>query len=171
MRRIILLFVLFLAAIGQALAQQTPIARSARFTGNINFVATGGSLRTQPNGVDSCAVGASSSQALSTVPAGTTVLAAYLYWGGSGSSVDASVSLNGAPVSASRTFTATFVNGGTSFPYFGGFADVTTLVSGNGSYTFGGLTVNTGAPHCGSAAVAAGWGLIVIYQGASAAAR
>ena len=30
-----------------ALAQQVPITRFARFTGNVNFVATGGSLRTQ----------------------------------------------------------------------------------------------------------------------------
>ena len=37
--------------------------------------------------------------------------------------------------------------------YFGGFADVTSRVAGNGSYTFSGLTVNTGAPHCGSSAV------------------
>ena len=35
----------------------------------VNFVATGGSLRTQPNTGDSCAVGASSSQALTGIPA------------------------------------------------------------------------------------------------------
>ena len=45
-------------------AQQTAITRFARFTGNINFVATGGSLRTQSNTGDACAVGTSSTQAL-----------------------------------------------------------------------------------------------------------
>jgi uncharacterized repeat protein (TIGR01451 family) len=148
---------------GVAEAQQTPITRYTRLTGNIDFVATGGTLRTQDNGGNACAVGGSGAAALTGIPAGASVVAAYLYWGGSGGTVDANVSLNGSGVAAGRTFIATFTNGGTSFPYFGAFADVTSRVSGNGNYTFGGLTVNTGAPHCGSSAVAAGWSLIVIY--------
>jgi uncharacterized repeat protein (TIGR01451 family) len=157
-----------LALVGFAAdAQQTAITRFARFTGNINFVATGGSLRTQPNGGDACAVGASSTQALAGIPAGASVVAAYLYWGGSGSAVDASVTLNGQAVAAQRTFTATFNNGGTNFPYFGGFADITARVGGNGTLTFSGLTVTTGAPHCGSSAVLAGWSVIAIYGSAN----
>ena len=148
-------------------AQQTAITRFARFTGNINFVATGGSLRTQSNDADACAVGASSTQALSGIPAGASIVAAYLYWGGSGGAVDANVTLNGQGVAAQRTFTATFNNGGTNFPYFGGFADVTARITGNGTLTFSGLTVTTGAPHCGSSAVAAGWSVIAIYGSAN----
>jgi uncharacterized repeat protein (TIGR01451 family) len=146
-----------------ASAQQTPITRFARFTGTINFVATGGSLRTQPNTGDSCAVGASSSQALAGIPAGASIVAAYLYWGGSGAAVDANVTLNGQAVAAQRTFTATFNNAGTNFPYFGGFADITSRITGNGALTFSGLTVTTGAPHCGSSAVVAGWSVVAIY--------
>lgn len=148
---------------GYAHAQQTPITRYTRLTGNIDVVATGGTLRTQDNGGNACAVGASGTAALTGIPIGASVVAAYLYWGGSGSTVDANVVLNGGGVAASRTFTATYNNGGTPFAYFGGFADVTSRVAGNGSYTFSGLTVNTGAPHCGSSAVAAGWSLVVIY--------
>jgi uncharacterized repeat protein (TIGR01451 family) len=144
-------------------AQQTAITRFARFTGNLNFVATGGSLRTQPNTGDPCAVGASSSQLLTGIPAGASIVAAYLYWGGSGAAADANVTLNGTPVAAQRTFAATFVNGATSFPYFGGFADVTAQIVGNGLLTFSDLTVVTGAPHCGSSAVAAGWSVVAIY--------
>jgi uncharacterized repeat protein (TIGR01451 family) len=176
LRTLAALLLLLIAALETmpAVAQsQTPIARSQRFTGNINFVATGGSLRTQPNSGNACAVGATSSQTLSGIPAGTSVVAAYLYWGGStmtsgGSPViDASVTLNGAAVAAARTFTAVYNNAGTLLPFFGAVADVTSRVSGNGVYTFGGLTVNTGAPHCAVAAVAAGWGLVVIYSGPS----
>lgn len=145
----------------QAFAQQTPITRYTRLTGNINFVATGGTLRTQAS--DACAVGATSSQTLSGVPAGASIVAAYLYWGGSGATVDTSVTLNGSAVVASRTFQAVYDNAGTDLPFFGAFADVTSRVSGNGTFTFGGLTVNTGAPHCAVAAVQAGWGLIAIY--------
>lgn len=144
-------------------AQQTAITRFARYTGNINFVATGGSLRTQSNDGDACAVGNSSTQALAGIPAGASIVAAYLYWGGSGAAVDTSVTLNGQTVTAQRTFTATFNNSGTNFPYFGGFADVTARISGNGTLTFSGLTVTTGAPHCASSAVAAGWSVIAIY--------
>ena len=144
-------------------AQAAPIARYQRFVGNMNYVATGGSLRTQSNNGDPCLVGTSSTAALNGVPADATIVAAYLYWGGSGSTVDSSVTFNASGVTASRTFTTTFNNGGTNFPYFGGFADVTSRVTGNGTFTFGGLTVNTGTPHCGSAAVVAGWGLVVIY--------
>ena len=157
--------------LGPATAFSQTITRYARFVGNINFVATGGSLRTQPNTVDACAVGATSTAAVAGIPAGSAVLAAYLYWGGSGSTIDSSVTFAGAAINASRTFTTTFNNGGTLFPYFGGFADVTARVAGNGNYTFGGLTVNTGAPHCGSQAVVAGWGLIVIYQRAAESLR
>jgi uncharacterized repeat protein (TIGR01451 family) len=153
----------WLAAQG-AEAQQASISRYARFTGNINVVATGGSFRTQANLGNACSVGSSSSQALAGVPAGASIVAAYLYWGGSGSTVDATVTLNGATVTASRTFQATFPLSGSSFPYFGGFADVTSRVIGDGSFTVGGLSVNTGAPHCGSEAVAAGWGLVVVYS-------
>lgn len=168
-----LLLVLAASALSPAFAQQTPITRSSRLIGNINFVTTGGSLRTQPDTSNSCTVGTNSTQTLSGVPAGTTVVAAYLYWGGSASTtagsinVDSTVTFRGSTVAASRTFTAGYNNGGTLLPYFGAVADVTSLVTGNGSYTFGGLTVNTGAPHCSVAAVAGGWGLVVIYQGAS----
>lgn len=145
-------------------AQSAPITRYQRYVGNMNFVTTGGSLRTQSNSGDACAVGATSTAALTGVPAGASIVAAYLYWGGSGATVDSNVTLDGTATAASRTFTATFNNGGTNFPYFGGFADITSSVTGNATFTFGGLTVTTGAPHCGSAAVLAGWGMVVIYE-------
>jgi uncharacterized repeat protein (TIGR01451 family) len=148
-----------------AFAQAAPITRFARFVGNVNFVATGGSLRN--SATNTCTVSATNTAAVAGIPGGSTLLAAYLYWGGSGGTVDANVTLNGNAIAASRTFTTTFVNGGTNFPYFGGFANVTALVAGNGNFTFGGLTVATGNPHCGSSAVVSGWGLVVIYQRAA----
>ncbi len=169
-----LLTLLLAFAGGAALAQtvDVPVSRSARFTGKINFVTTGGSLRTQPNTGNACTVGASSSGALTGIPAGTTVVAAFLYWGGSATTtgggaivVDSSVTFNGATVTASRSFTGRYDNGGTLYPYFGAVADVTSRVTGNGTFTFRNLTVNTGSPHCDSQAVLAGWGLVVIYQG------
>lgn len=173
-RTLLFLLLLWLAVeplTALAQSQQTPITRAARLTGNIDFVATGGSLRTQPNTGNACAVGATSTQTLSAIPVGRTIRAAYLYWGasstisGGATQIDSSVTLNGSTVTAARTFTAAYDNAGTLLPFFGAVADVTSRITGNGSYTFGGLTINTGAPHCAVAAVTGGWALIVIYQG------
>ncbi len=73
-------------------------------------------------------------------------------------------------MTASRTFARTWINGATSYPFFGDFANVTSIVNaagGNATYTFGGLTVNTGAPHSGNSTCAGGWALIVIYESAT----
>jgi uncharacterized repeat protein (TIGR01451 family) len=158
---------LVLALFGARDASAQAITRFVRDTGNINFTTTGGSMRTQPNtagGTLMCNVAATSAQALNGIPAGRTVRNAYLYWGASGTAPDTSVTLNGITVTASRTFERTF-NNGTAFEFYGGFADVTTLVTGNATYTFGGLNVSTGNPWCGSQAVVGGWSLIVIYEG------
>lgn len=158
-----LLFLMLTLCSIEALAQETAITRYARFTGNLNFVATGGSLRAESNFGDACELDESSTQALSGIPAGATIQAAYLYWGGSGSAGDSTVRLNGTTVAADRAFQATFFNGGTPLPFFGRFADVTGIIGGNGNITFRDLAVDTGSAHCEVAAVLAGWGLIVVY--------
>jgi uncharacterized repeat protein (TIGR01451 family) len=155
---------LVLALFGARDASAQAITRFVRDTGHINYVTTGGSLRTQDNNGNACALGTTSTQTLSGIPAGTTIRSAYLYWGGSGSTADNSVTLNGSGVNGTRSFAATYNGVADPLPYFGRFADVTGLVTGNGSYTFGDLTVNNGAPHCGYAAVVAGWSLIVVYE-------
>jgi trimeric autotransporter adhesin len=143
-----------------AFAQTTPITRFQRFIGNYNFVATGAALRTSPNTTNACAVRTTPVSAnLPTVPAGASVFRAYLYWSGSGATIDTSVTLNGAAVNASRTFTSTW-NGNA---FFGAFADVTASVGGFGAASFGGLTVNTSAIYCNNQTVMGGWALIVIY--------
>src|SRR6185295_17959518 len=127
----------------------------------------GGTLRTQDNNGNACAMAASSSQALSGIPAGTTIRNAYLYWGGSGSANDTSGTLNGTTVIATRTVARTWVNRATNYPFFGDFANVTSIVTGNGTYTLGNLTVNTGTPYSGNSTCAGGWSLIVVYESAS----
>jgi uncharacterized repeat protein (TIGR01451 family) len=146
------------------------ITRFVRDTGNINFVTTGGSIRTQPNGGSGtnpqCQVGASSSQNLSGIPAGTTIRSAYLYWGGSGTTNDTTVTFNGNTITASRTFNTTVPFNSSNHAYFGDFADVTSIVAAtrNGTYTLSNLTVSTGNPWCGNSLVTGGWSLIVIYE-------
>ena len=109
---------------------QTPISLFQNFLGRVNHSATGGSLRSQPNTVNACSLNATSSNPLTGIPASATVQAAYLYWAGSGSTIDSTVALNGNSVTASRTFTARFTLGATNYDFFSGYADVTPLVSG-----------------------------------------
>ena len=146
-----------------------PVTLYNSFAGNMNYTATGGTLRTQPNSGNACAVSNSGSATLSGIPVGATITAAYLYWAGSGSTADNNVTLDGVAISADRSFAETFNYLGTNYDFFSGFEDVTAQVAlkGNGSYTFANLTVNNGAPHCGVAAVLSGWSLLVIYENAS----
>ena len=156
-----------LALLGASQAHAQAITRYVRDTGNINFVSTGGSLRN--NATNTCTLNTTSTTALSGIPNGTTIRNAYLYWGGSGGTADTSITFNGNAVTATRTFAATYTGVSPSLPYFGAFANVTSIVTTtrNGNYTFGGLTVVTGSPHCDVSAVVAGWSLIVIYESAT----
>jgi MSHA biogenesis protein MshQ len=158
---------------------QTPVALYRSYAGNIQFTGTAGTFRTAPNsgpGANPCAVGANATATLSGIPAGATVVAAHLYWAGSGATTDANVTFAGpfgttGGVTADRTFTETYTTGGNTFRFFSGYEDVGALVTGNGNYTLSNLTVtNTnvaGASYCTSQAVVAGWNLVVVYSRAS----
>lgn len=146
-----------------------PITLQRSFAGNLDFVGTAGTLR-----VGDCGQATSGAGTLAGVPASATVEAAYLYWAGSGTSIDATVTLDtpaqsGITVSADRTFTETFVFGGTDYDYFSGVADVTTLVAsgGNGTYDLSGLTFATGTPWSNVAGCLGGWSLVVIFEDAA----
>jgi uncharacterized repeat protein (TIGR01451 family) len=147
-------------------AQATPITRYTRFTGQYNYVATGGSLRS--SATDACALVGSNTGSLSGIPAGANIVAAYLYWGGSGTTADTSVTFNGSTVTAggANVFDE-IITDGSGREYFGGVADVTGMVSGNGSYSFSGLTVDNGGSYCSTATVVAGWSLVVVYGATS----
>src|SRR5690606_19849904 len=95
------------------------------------------------------------------------VIAAFLYWAGSGNG-DFQVKLNGQDIAAERTF---FINvnagAGGIFPMFGAFADVTqqVLATGNGTYTLSELDLsNAIIPHCQTGLNFGGWSIIVIYE-------
>jgi uncharacterized repeat protein (TIGR01451 family) len=141
-----------------------PVVFYQSFAGNIDFQMTGASLRRNPNSGNACQVVGSRSAALVNIPVGSTIRAAYLYWAGSGNTPDSQVVFQGVTTTATRTFTEIFNYNWTNYRFFSGFADVTAQVTGNGTYTLSGLTVNTGWPHCPVQAVVSGWSLIVVYE-------
>lgn len=175
--RTALILVLFAFLVLPAAARpDAPVTLYQSFAGNINITGTGGTLRTNPDSVDSCSVANNGSMQLSGIPAGATVRKAYLYWAGSGGDpqggvpVDDSVTFNGSAVIADRTYTAWYNAGGNNtLSFFGGVADVTAQVTGNGVYTFADLTVQTanipgGGRYCASAAVLGAFSLLVVYD-------
>ncbi|MGI9326951.1 MAG: hypothetical protein ACR2PZ_17155 [Pseudomonadales bacterium] len=152
-------------------ASADPISVTPRFyfAGNVNYTVTGATLRTQPNSGNSCAVGNTASAALAGVPLGANILNAYLYWAGSGPTADNTVTFNGTTVTADRQFSESYSLPGLNLDFFSGFADVTALVSGNGTYTLADLSVTTtdiggDGDYCSRSAVLSGWGLIVVYE-------
>lgn len=142
------------------------------FAGTHNYVLTGGSLRSASNTSNACSLVTTRTAAVSGIPAGSTIAAAYLYWGGSGATPDYTVGFNAGNTLGSTTnitaaagdrFTETY----TTKSFFGGFYDVTSLVTGNGNYTFGGLSVDSGGDYCSGQNVMSAWALVVVYRNAS----
>jgi len=146
-----------------------PITLYRSFAGNLDFVGTAGTLR-----IGTCGVSPSGSGSLTGIPGSASIEAAYLYWAGSGSTVDTTVTLAspaqaGVSVSADRTFTETFVFNGVDYDFFSGFADVTSIVTtgGTGTYTLSNLAFNSGTPHSNVSGCVGGWSLVVIFEDAS----
>ncbi|MEM7085478.1 MAG: gliding motility-associated C-terminal domain-containing protein [Bacteroidota bacterium] len=97
-----------------------------------------------------------------------TLVAAYLYWAGSGSG-DFEVVFNGNPLVAERTFSYTLPVSGSE--YFGAMIEVTSIVSdfGNGTYSLSELDLTEAIqPFCqingGNATNFGGWAVTVVYQ-------
>lgn len=147
---------------------QLSLARS--WEGPFDYVVTGATLRTQSNNNDECLVGTSASATLSGIPAGATVDAAILYWGGSGNS-DRNVTFAGIGITPDQVDSTTYVNGGTTYRYWGAMKDVTTLVTGNGTFTLSNLTVNTSTTYCTPGAITGGWSLFLVYKQSGASAH
>ena len=151
---------------------QVPMALFRSFEGRVGYAQAAGTFRTEANTGNACAVGTTSAIAVAGIPAGATVEAAYVYWAGSGAA-DNSVTLDGAAVTASRTFADQIVFNGNTSIFFQGFADATAAVTAkrNASYTLGGLTTATGTPYTTFSNCVRAWSMTVIYRDAALVRR
>jgi len=204
---------LLLCCLGSFVANAVPThpigSLSHEYSGHVNSLSIGGTLRANKDPIPfvwlsplACNVVPSSSANLAQamrnpgdllnlgIPAGSTILAAHLYWAGSydpnpvippytapignapsnSALPDYNVLLNGVPITSTKNmtdlFTHTFPAPSYNYQYFGGYADVTAQVAaaGNIVYTFSGLTVNTRGYQCLVYGTLAGWALHVIYE-------
>ncbi|MFN7775684.1 MAG: gliding motility-associated C-terminal domain-containing protein, partial [Flavobacterium sp.] len=139
-----------------------------QFNGQYDFTFVGNTLNLGENNTsEGCAeLIAPSSSAVMNLTSTQQLHKAYLYWAGSGAG-DATVQLNGQPISAQRLFNNTLINSGLT--YFSAFAEVTSIVSsiGNGTYTLSELDIssvlNANAGYCTNRTNFAGWTLVIIY--------
>jgi len=137
-----------------------------QFNGNYDYLAFGNTMNLSENtGVNGTCEYLAESSADLFLDVDQTLIAAYLYWAGSGEG-DFTVNLNGTEITAERTFLYQLDN--THF-YFGGFADVTALVNttGNGTYTLSELDPDiTPEIYCdeGNTTNFAGWAVTLVYE-------
>lgn len=166
MKRInyILYFLLFGITTMPLLAQDISIFQ--QFNGRYDYTAIGNTLNSVENGSGgACDILTSSSADLS-LNSNQNIVAAYLYWAGSGNG-DLDITLNGISISAERTFSdaldATRV-------FFAAFTDVTDIITsqGNTTYTISDFDLTTTiAPFCSTGTNFGGWAVTVIYEDAS----
>ncbi len=146
-------------------AFNAPLVLTHEFDGYMDYTSTAGTLRTQPNSGNNCAITATSSNTLTaTIPATATIDQAILYWAHSGATPDMQVTFDGSTVNADFVYGTSLTNR----TFFGGRADVTAIVTAvpNPStylWTFGGLTIDNTNPYCNTATTLGGWSLMVFY--------
>lgn len=147
----------------------TPLALFEELDGYVDYVSTGGTLRTEPNSGNACAVTTTSSNTLgSTIPGTASIERAYLYWAHSNATPDSQVTFEGNTVNADYMYTTTLTNR----VFYGGVSDVTSIIQGiadpsTNTYDFSGLTIDNTGNYCSTATVLGGWTLFIFYSDTS----
>jgi gliding motility-associated-like protein len=137
-----------------------------QFSGRYDFTFVGNTLNVQENGAnDPCDILTSSAADLN-LNSEDTIESAYLYWAGSGTG-DFNVQLNSNQITAERTFALIQASSGN--PFFAAFANVTSIVQGqgNGTYTLSELDVSSflnPSTYCNNGTNFAGWAIVVVYK-------
>jgi uncharacterized repeat protein (TIGR01451 family) len=150
-----------------AQAAPTPLSLKQTYLGHVDYRVTGGSLRTQPNPVDPCAVTSTSNGVLSAIPPGATIKNAYLYWSDSQDSTNTGVvTFQGQTVTAQKSYVDSRALGSATGYFYGNVADVTSIVNTNrnATYTFKNLNFSKSPTYCNTQTVLGAWGLIVVYE-------
>ena len=147
-----------------------PLTLFEEFRGYYDYTSTGGSLRTESNDNNFCAItSVSSDTLLSSIPAGATIERAYLYWAHSNTTPDELVTFEGQTVSADYIYGSVLNTSGILRQFYGYLSDITDLVNAipdpsSNVYDFTDLNIiNTGG-YCDTATVLGGWNMIVFYQ-------
>ncbi|MDT0555126.1 gliding motility-associated C-terminal domain-containing protein [Patiriisocius hiemis] len=159
-------FLLLLVTLCPFFLEAQEIELFQQFNGRYDYLSFGNTLNIEENtgGSGLCDILTESSASFQ-LNTDQTLVAAFLYWAGSGDG-DFDVTLQGVPVAAERTFIETLNN---QLFYFSAFADVTSILqsNGNGLYTLSDLDLtNDIAPFCQNTTNFGGWAVTVIFEDA-----
>jgi gliding motility-associated-like protein len=134
-----------------------------QFNGRYDYTAIGNTLNTLENGPGlTCKILTESSATLN-LNSNQNIVAAYLYWAGSGTG-DFNIRLNNTPLIAERTFSDAL---DFTRVFFAAFADVTDIVlaQGTGNYTVSEFDLtNVISPFCPTGTNFGGWAMTIIYE-------
>jgi gliding motility-associated-like protein len=134
-----------------------------QFNGRYDYTAIGNTLNTLENGPGvTCEILTESSATLN-LNANQNIVAAYLYWAGSGTG-ELNIRLNNTPLIAERTFSDAL---DFTRVFFAAFADVTDIVlaQGTGNYTVSDFDLtNVISPFCPTGTNFGGWAMTIIYE-------
>ncbi|TYB72148.1 T9SS type B sorting domain-containing protein [Bizionia algoritergicola] len=142
-----------------------------QFNGRYDYLAIGNTLNPSENNLDRsfCEI-LPASEAELTLNPDWNIIAAYLYWAGSGSG-DTEVSLNGNPFIADNTYLVDYNDPNYGLlTYFSSYTDITDyiLTAGNSMYTFSDLDISdiltTNDGYCNNRTNFAGWSIYIIYE-------
>lgn len=136
-----------------------------QWNGRYDFTFVGNTLNPNENSYMTAPALLDSSSANLNLTTDDTIVAAYLYWAGSGTG-DFDVKLNGTDFSADTQYNiiGTFNN----LPFFSAFKDITSYVqtTGNGTYTFSDLDLGTFISDYfySNRTNFGGWAILVVYE-------
>ncbi len=135
-----------------------------QFGGHIDFTMIGNTLNLEENGLfANCEIDTQSSAELTLSPE-DNIIAAYLYWAGSGTG-DLDIKLNETDITAERTFSDNLET--LDLPFFSAFSDVTEQIIslGNTIYTLSEFDLTAIiAAYCPNGTNFGGWAILVVYQ-------
>ncbi|MFD2550301.1 gliding motility-associated C-terminal domain-containing protein [Bizionia sediminis] len=144
-----------------------------QYSGRVDYLAIGNTLNPFENNLDRsfCEILTESAAELTLNP-DWNIVAAYLYWAGSGLG-DTNVRLNNSLLTAEDTYQVTY-NDPTYGPltYFSSYVNITDFLqtNGNGLYTFTDLDISetllSNSGYCNNRTNFAGWSIYVIYENA-----
>ncbi len=159
MKKILLYLILFFNL--HFFAQEVSLYQ--QFGGHIDFTMIGNTLNLEENGIfANCAINTSSSAELNLDP-DDTIIAAYLYWAGSGTG-EFDVKLNNIDITAQRTFSDSLTD---ILPFFSAFFDVTEqiITERNTTYTISEFDLNDViATYCPNGTNFGGWAILIVYE-------
>jgi gliding motility-associated-like protein len=141
-----------------------------QYYGRYSYTAFGNTLNPAENNLVSfCEILPESSASL-TLTSSQNIIAAYIYWAGSGFG-DTDVTLNGVNISADDTLNVEYEDSNYGLlTYFSCFKDITTFIqtTGSSNYTLSNLDISnvlaTNPGYCGNRTNFAGWSIFVVYE-------